>query len=621
MQLQQPEWLLILLLPMALSIIAATKLASRHQFVSKALLPWSQLSQITMSRGLIHLRYFLYALMWLAFAIAMSGPRSLEKDSADHLRKSVDIMLVLDVSRSMLAEDVLPNRISRAKSEIITLIELSRGDRFGIIVYAGKSLLVSPLSKDKKSLIKYLVQLDANMLPVYGSHLDLALDKARNSLLSSENRAKAILLVSDGELSDDLAGSKIQNQIRLLRRSNISVYSLGMGTLAGGAIPARKGGWLKYHDKTVISKLNQSFLTDLSQQTGGKYTSQSDSDSDSRLLYSDGISNLASYQIDASDQKYLVWLEYFDIPLIIAINCLLILIVLPSQQGVNKNQAIQGLASRDIKKSIVMLLLVSLLYSCSVDEDRSAYESALKAYKSKQFDNSETLFSHGQGYSALIGAGSSAYRLKKYQKAARYFSFAFRQASSDVQRASALFNMANSNFFSQNYAAALQYYQDTLIYNSKHEKARDNYKICKQVYINFLKNAGYDETITSRVGKGPQFRRALPDLKIDRGAAGLDNKEEENKNKNYQYDVRNKIDAQAKSLLKSTQLKGKNSHLNRSAFVKHKIVSAQSNYITQLKVLNLKQDDNFMWKRMFFFENNIFVPENEFMTLPNTKPW
>jgi len=623
-ELQEPLYLLFFLLAVMLSLLANKQLFSKRSFIEKSLLPWAQLSKMKASRWMSFYRSVLYFLMWFCFALAVSGPQVLSEAVADELRKSSDTFILLDVSKSMLVEDVQPNRISQAKVEIINLIERSQGDRFGLIIFAGKSVMLNPLTRDKKVLLYYLSQVESGLLSVSGSRLDLAIALARQRLVKSAQSAKAIVVVSDGDFDNGSNEVLLNQQLEKLQASNITLFSLGLGTLTGGGIPDGSGQWLRHNDQVVVSQLNQTLLTHMAKVSGGHYVRANQLDSDTTQLYEDGIARLASYQISKTDQKHLRWQYYYTVPLIVAMNCLFLIVLQSFISMVFVKAKLKAEEEKKLKQkirlkySIVLFFSFLLMSACSSSSQDTAMSFGLKHYENKRYKLAYSYFAKNYNQESMSGVAASAYRLKRYVVAVRYYSIAFRLASNDEARAMSLFNMANAYFHLRQYQAALQLYSDALIYKVDYQKAKDNMQITQEVYANVLKDSGHDDSITSRVGKGPQFRRALPGLELDRGSASLDNNEELDKDKkqNYEYDTNRTL---SKALINSRQLQLKvNSVKNEKS---NRIIRTQSAFVTEQKILNIDSDSSYMWQRMFYFENKIFIPDGESMILPETKPW
>lgn len=227
--------------------------------------------------AVVQKRAALKPVIWvMAFGIlifALSGPRfgAVQEIST---KKVSDIVIALDVSRSMLAEDVLPNRLAKAKVAISTLFKKLKGDRVALVVFAGKAYIQLPLTNDYAAGEMFLDAVNTEMIPVQGTALGAAIEKSRTCFPQEEENptSKAIILITDGENHED----EPLEQAELAKAEGIVIYTVGMGSPQGVPLPEYNGdlvvGYKKDKSgKTVVSKLNEKILTDISGATGGLY--------------------------------------------------------------------------------------------------------------------------------------------------------------------------------------------------------------------------------------------------------------------------------------------------------------------------------------------------------------
>jgi Ca-activated chloride channel family protein len=189
-------------------------------------------------------------------------------------RRGIEVLAVLDVSLSMEASDVLPNRLERSKQEIRELFDRRRGDRVGIELFAGSSFLLCPLTLDVAAANLFLDAVEVDVLPDPGTNLEEALAGARRTLETEERRgAQVVILFTDGEghLGDPRAAA------RTLREAGIPVLTVGVGTPNGEPIPVfdpsgRLAGYKKDRaGSVVLSRLDEGLLQEIAAITGGKY--------------------------------------------------------------------------------------------------------------------------------------------------------------------------------------------------------------------------------------------------------------------------------------------------------------------------------------------------------------
>jgi Ca-activated chloride channel family protein len=205
------------------------------------------------------------ALVCSVFALARPQWGRLEEPVFDQSR---EILLAVDLSRSMLAPDVKPSRLERAKLLIQALLEKLQGERVGLVVFAGTAFLQSPLSADYEILREFLPALGPEFLPQGGSNYSALLDASLQAFSATTAADRFLVILSDGEATDDSWKSRTEE----LKKKNIRVLGLGIGTAAGAMIPDGSGGLVKdERGAVVLSKLESGTLEALAQATGGVY--------------------------------------------------------------------------------------------------------------------------------------------------------------------------------------------------------------------------------------------------------------------------------------------------------------------------------------------------------------
>ena len=220
------------------------------------------------TKSLLRTTLFLVAVLFLTVALARpqtGGKSTLVK------REGIDILFVLDLSKSMLAKDIRPSRLQRAKLELNSLMDELRGDRVGLIGFAGMAYVQSPLTTDYAAARLFLKSMSSADVPVQGTAIGSALKLAHSMLTETEGVAKSrlVVLLTDGEDH----GKELTEALALLKKDGIAVYAVGIGSQSGEPIPEEDGtGYKKAKDgKTVMSRINESLLADAARATGGRY--------------------------------------------------------------------------------------------------------------------------------------------------------------------------------------------------------------------------------------------------------------------------------------------------------------------------------------------------------------
>ncbi len=216
-----------------------------------------------------------YRLMWRSFSalllcvIALARPFAGETNIRTETTASVrHVLIALDVSRSMLVEDVPPNRLERARLIIRSLLDELRGDHVGLILFAGTAFLQCPMSTDQDVLREMLPVVGPNFIPLGGTDYEAMLRIALDSFPAQEGHSYVLIVVSDGESLNE----EWRLHIPRLNERRISVVTLGVGTLEGGLVPAERGGFERdSNGAVVISRIEPRTLQELAEETGGMY--------------------------------------------------------------------------------------------------------------------------------------------------------------------------------------------------------------------------------------------------------------------------------------------------------------------------------------------------------------
>lgn len=217
-----------------------------------------------------HWKFSLILIALLCFGIALSNPQwGMKKKKIN--AQSADVFIALDISQSMMAEDISPNRLERSKKFISELIQKLRGDRIGIILFAGEAYLQMPLSSDYAAAELFVKSANTNLAGTQGTAIVAAITLAERAQQTKDENHKALVLISDGENHDDEALAKAEQA----RKDGMTIHTIGVGTTSGSLVPYNYNGkeQLK-RDKNgelVNSKLNEDLLKQIAAKGGGEY--------------------------------------------------------------------------------------------------------------------------------------------------------------------------------------------------------------------------------------------------------------------------------------------------------------------------------------------------------------
>jgi Ca-activated chloride channel family protein len=218
------------------------------------------------SEGKTWIRLVLFSIGFIFFIIGLSRPQ-IGARLKEHETKGAEIMIVLDVSNSMLAEDYSPNRLERAKLAISRLVDKLRDERIGLIVFAGNSFVQLPITTDYVSAKMFLNSISTESVPVQGTAMGDAISTAMKSFSLQSEKSRAVIVITDGENHEDDPVSAAQQAAEL----GVRVFTIGVGSPEGKPIPF-EGELLK--DKNgdiVVTRLDESILRDVADAGNGLY--------------------------------------------------------------------------------------------------------------------------------------------------------------------------------------------------------------------------------------------------------------------------------------------------------------------------------------------------------------
>jgi Ca-activated chloride channel family protein len=328
MKFGNPEYFLFwLLIPLLIGFFIwayQRKKAALQRFAAINLI-----SKLTPSAGLSRqiAKWTLFSLFFFFLVIALVRPRfGVKMEMVE--RKGIDIMVALDISQSMLAEDIAPNRIERAKFEISKLIDMLKGDRIGIVVFAGESFIQCPLTLDYGAAKMFLDAVSTGWVDLQGTALADAIKQSTEAFRSKTKKHKVLLLISDGE---DHQGNAA-DAAKLAAEEGVVIYTIGVGSQSGAPIPLNKsnGNIIYKKDKAgnlVMTKQEPLALAKIADQGKGKYFHAGNDADLSRII--NEITQMEKKELGAS--KLVTYEERYQIFLFIALLLLTVEFFIPER--------------------------------------------------------------------------------------------------------------------------------------------------------------------------------------------------------------------------------------------------------------------------------------------------
>ncbi len=585
-----PWWLLLALQPLLiLSLRRWRGRTTARLYATPALLPWVRVAG-SGPRGAV--RTYIHVVAWLLLALAAAGPRLPRLEPGQTLAAGADWMIAVDVSRSMTATDVAPSRLKRARIELQRLLARVRGDRVGLIVYAGEAHLVAPPTRDTDALSRYLALLQPDLLPSRGSRADRALDLARNVLGDDSQSARAVLLVTDSAGDPDLSIVAAQH----LAQVGIPLYVFGIGSAAG---TIELDTATTRADGTIEVPLAAKALRSLARLSAGRYAQVTDDDSDLRRLYDSGIATRTSLRPDTADRAQIQWRELYPW-LLLPASALLIATLVPLRWP--RQTAWLG--------PVALAIAVFHVPTAHGDETASA-QQAFHAYERKHFRTALDLYSQLSGFGARLGEGASAYRLGDFSRARTEFTEAVLQAPTDRSRGAALLNLGNTYFQSGDYRNAESSYRDALRYRPDFDPAQRNLAIAK-----LLAEAVARQLAGNRPGRGHRSVNSSDEGGNGPLTLGDTAPHAEDSGRTPHGSASDDFAALIARGVRYAEVAATGAATTAGSVIKS---APSADSIAHMQVL--QQDSSELWRRIFELQEGFQAPLSEPRSVPGVDPW
>lgn len=591
----------------------------------------------------------LLSFAWVALIIALAGPRSAIPAPNESSRAGVDILIGLDVSRSMLVQDMGGNRFIFSRALIESLLNrLEPNDRVGLMVYAGKPHLVSPLTFDRDLFKHYLSLVRPGMLPTRGSQIYPALTFGLKHLQQTAGKARILVMLTNGEsteyqpqaLPQSLAKRGLTSATGVKQDkevgSSAKVLLVGVGKNAASRVPefTDPTGYLHAYGRLVMSRLESGFLKKLAGQINGQYLQASSQGAFLQKLL-DSVTEEAQKRTIISSTP--VWQDHAW-PFMVAAFILLVLAFYPIRlRSAEMSGSVSLLAIAVISVGLTGLPTPSQAAdeadtaqqsSAELSESQriSRQQQAYQAFQTQKFELSEQLYDGLNQYTGWFGAGDAAYRAGDYESAVLYFTQAAVAGHNDKERAHALFNLGNTFFESSLMPQAIEAYTQALVYLPDYDKAKHNLELAKKMQRQKKKGKQKNQEKGDGKGAGSQSRDAegsfyggqKPNNEPGKGVSG-DSEDGEKQAKDFVLpDEEDRTDFRLKSGDR-LQANGKGSDVANAIIDQQKRRQTIEKFEQKMQQVQDKQSA--LLKRLFEREEGFQAEQEQAHDLPGVKPW
>ena len=490
-----PYWLWgLLLIPLLIALFIRAEhrgLRRLQEFVSARLLP--QLAG-TVNRPRRILRFALLLLGLSLALVSLAQPRW-GYTFEDVKRKGLDLLIAIDTSRSMLSNDVQPDRLERVKLATQDLINELQGDRVGLIAFAGRAFLQAPLTIGYEAVMESINDLDTKTIPEGGTNISSAIDLATQSFGKSAVGNRALIIFTDGE---ELSGDAIKSA-KGAADEGVRIFTVGVGTPQGSLIPitSENGETTFVKDsagQVVKSKLDEKPLREIAQAAGGFYVHLENGPRTMQQIYNEGLAKMQAAEIDVRLSRRPI--ERYEWPLGAAIIALALSILIGERKRVRARTYLPSPVKATSATAALAIFFCQFAFATA---------PGLKAYEDGKFEDAyrhfqETLKAHPQSRAEdklQFDSGAAAYKLKDYNKALESFSQALLSRDTGLQSKSH-FNLGNTLYQRgeaeksdekklSDWTNALNHYEQTLKVEPENKEAKENYEYVKKK-IEELKN-------------------------------------------------------------------------------------------------------------------------------------
>jgi Mg-chelatase subunit ChlD len=417
---------------------------------------------------------FCLLLAALALLIVMLARPQMGTKITHDKRTGIETIIALDISNSMLAEDVAPSRLDRAKMMVENLVDHFTNDKIGLIVFAGDAFVQLPITSDFVSAKMFLSSIEPAMIETQGTDIAAAVNMATHSFTQEEGVGKAIIVITDGE---DHEGGALE-AAQEAKEKGMRVYVLGIGSTKGSPIPiSGTDGYMKDNSgETVMSALNEEMCKQVAEAGGGAYI-HVENNSNAQEQLNRELDKLAKKEISST-----VYSDYDEQFQAVGILVLLLLIAEICLLEI-KNPHLKKLHLFSRKKTATLLLLLMAM-AVHAQSDRDYIRQGNKQFRAGKFAEAEVDYrkaieKNGKNAQAVYNLGNALLAQKKDSAAIEQFQTAAKLETNQKRRSYAYHNIGVICQSHQMFGEAIEAYKEALRNNPLDDETRYNLEVCK----------------------------------------------------------------------------------------------------------------------------------------------
>ena len=411
----------------------------------------------------------------LALLIIMLARPQLGTKINHEKRVGIETIIAMDISNSMRAEDIVPNRLDRSKMMVENLVDHFSNDKIGLIVFAGDAFVQLPITSDHVSAKMFLSSIDPSLIATQGTDLAKAIDMATHSFTQEEGVGKAIVVITDGE---DHEGGAVESA-KAAKDNGMRVYVLGVGSVNGAPIPIPgTGDFMKDNTgNTVMSALNEDMCKQVAQAGGGAYI-HVENNSAAQDQLDNELDKLAKKETTAT--IYSEFDEQFQAFGLLALLLLIIEICILDR----RNPLLKKLSLFGNKKKVTTIMLLLVTMTAFSQNDRQFIRQGNKQFHRGDYPNAEVSYrkaieKNPKNPQAAFNLGNALMAQKKDSAAIVQFENASRLETNPLRKAQSYHNMGVICQSHKMYGEAIEAYKNALRLNPDDDETRYNLVLCK----------------------------------------------------------------------------------------------------------------------------------------------
>ena len=410
----------------------------------------------------------------LFLLIVMLARPQLGTKISQEKRTGIETIIALDISNSMLAEDIVPSRLDRSKMMVENLVDHFTNDKIGLIVFAGDAFVQLPITSDYVSAKMFLSSIDPSMMATQGTDIAAAIDMATNSFTQEEEIGKAIIVITDGE---DHEGGALQ-AAEAAKKKGMRVYVLGVGSPQGAPIPIPgTGDYMKDNTgNTVMSALNEEMCKEVAAAGGGAYIHVENNSSAQKQLDNE-LDKLSKKE--TSTTVYSDYDEQFQAFGILALLLLILEIcIFDRRNPLLKNLSLFG------KRKVTAVFLLMVVVGVSAQTDRQYIRQGNKQFNAGDYPNAEVSYrkaveKNPKNPQAVYNLGNALLAQKKDSAAIEQFQSAANLETNPLRKYQSFHNIGVICQSHKMYGEAIEAYKNALRLNPADDETRYNLVLCQ----------------------------------------------------------------------------------------------------------------------------------------------